>query len=236
MPKGGGRQKSNHRSHGRHVSSAEDVQERNLREAREAEEEGAPAKGSDEEEVVEEKKGAKKGPLAVMAGEGNPNANKGNPNEFKDGIELTRKQREEIDRAAARRRYEEAHAAGKTDEAKADLARLEAVRKRREEAAQKKLEDAEAEKVKEDGKAPKSGMTAEVKEALGGGAARLKGERSQANREKKKEVKADPTRGAGNDDEFYAAYAIVGKKPEAKTEEVKSGSIDACRDAEDDFM
>merc|ERR1719421_2580686 len=58
---------------------------------------------------------------------------------MKDGVELTRKQREEIEKAAARRRYEEAHKAGKTDEAKADLKRLEEVKKRREEAAAKKL-------------------------------------------------------------------------------------------------
>lgn len=41
----------------------------------------------------------------------------------------------------ARARYEELHRQGKTDEAKADLARLAVVRRRREEAARKQEEE-----------------------------------------------------------------------------------------------
>ena len=61
--------------------------------------------------------------------------------------ELSRRQREEIQKAEAKRRYEKLHAQGKTDEARADLARLALIRKEREAAAaRKKVEKEEAEK------------------------------------------------------------------------------------------
>merc|ERR1712228_418874 len=105
----------------------------------------------------------------------------------KDGIgELSRKQREEIEKEQARRRYEQLHKEGKTDEAKADLARLEEVKKRREEAAAKKAEEAAVKKEAEAALSSKKGgaMSAEHKAALGGEASRLRGERSQANKKK----------------------------------------------------
>lgn len=55
--------------------------------------------------------------------------------------ELSRKEREEIQRQEAARRYQQLHAQGKTDEARADLARLAIVRKQREEAARKRDEE-----------------------------------------------------------------------------------------------
>ena len=51
--------------------------------------------------------------------------------------------REAIEKEQARQRYEKLHAEGKTDEARADLARLAIVRKQREEAAQKKQQEKE---------------------------------------------------------------------------------------------
>merc|ERR1711920_966082 len=85
----------------------------------------------------------------------NPNAKA--RNEDKDGVEMTRKQREELEKQRARRAYEQLHKEGKTDEAKADLARLEEVKKRREEAAIKKAEEAEAAKqAEEEKKKPKN--------------------------------------------------------------------------------
>merc|ERR1712146_519168 len=95
----------------------------------------------------------------------NPNAVK--RNEDKEGVELTRKQREELEKQAARRRYEELHKAGKTDEAKADLARLEEVKKRREEAAKKKKEEEEAARLaEEEKKKPKNVLAESLKEAM----------------------------------------------------------------------
>lgn len=49
--------------------------------------------------------------------------------------------REEIEKQKAKERYMKMHLAGKTDQAKADLARLAIIRKQREEAARKKDEE-----------------------------------------------------------------------------------------------
>lgn len=49
--------------------------------------------------------------------------------------------REEIEKQKARVRYLKMHLAGKSDEAKADLARLAIIKKEREEAAKKKEEE-----------------------------------------------------------------------------------------------
>ncbi|XP_039270937.1 28 kDa heat- and acid-stable phosphoprotein-like [Styela clava] len=63
---------------------------------------------------------------------------------------LSRRQREEIAKQEAARRYEQLHREGKTEEARADLARLAIVRKQREEAAKKREEE---KKAKEDAQA-----------------------------------------------------------------------------------
>lgn len=52
--------------------------------------------------------------------------------------ELSRRERELIEKQKARQRYEKLHAAGKTSEAKSDLARLSLIRQQREEAAAKR--------------------------------------------------------------------------------------------------
>nr|KAF6366815.1 PDGFA associated protein 1 [Pipistrellus kuhlii] len=52
--------------------------------------------------------------------------------------ELSRREREEIEKQKAKERYMKMHLAGKTEQAKADLARLAIIRKQREEAAKKK--------------------------------------------------------------------------------------------------
>ena len=49
--------------------------------------------------------------------------------------------REAIEKEQARQRYEKLHAEGKTDEARADLARLAIIKKQREEAARKKEQE-----------------------------------------------------------------------------------------------
>ncbi|XP_076366693.1 uncharacterized protein LOC143255236 [Tachypleus tridentatus] len=67
--------------------------------------------------------------------------------------QLTRREREELERQKAKANYMKLHAAGKTQEAQADLARLALVRKQREEAAKKKEEER---KAKEATKAAKS--------------------------------------------------------------------------------
>ncbi|KAL1775748.1 28 kDa heat-and acid-stable phosphoprotein [Sigmodon hispidus] len=52
--------------------------------------------------------------------------------------ELSRREREEIEKQKAKERYVKMHLAGKTEQAKADLARLAIIRKQREEAATKR--------------------------------------------------------------------------------------------------
>eukprot|EP00057_Strongylocentrotus_purpuratus_P034177 XP_794207.3 PREDICTED: 28 kDa heat- and acid-stable phosphoprotein [Strongylocentrotus purpuratus] len=52
--------------------------------------------------------------------------------------QISRREREEIEKQQAKDRYMKAHQAGKTDEARADLARLAIIRKQREEAQRKK--------------------------------------------------------------------------------------------------
>lgn len=50
-------------------------------------------------------------------------------------VELSRREREELEKQRAREHYNKLHAQGKTDQAKADLARLAIIRKQREDAA-----------------------------------------------------------------------------------------------------
>lgn len=62
---------------------------------------------------------------------------------------LTRREREELEKQQAKEQYQKMQVAGKTDEARADLARLALVRKQREEAARKREEEKKvAEEVK----------------------------------------------------------------------------------------
>ncbi|XP_061166218.1 28 kDa heat- and acid-stable phosphoprotein-like [Saccostrea echinata] len=58
--------------------------------------------------------------------------------------QLTRREREEIEKQQAKARYQQLHMEGKTDEARADLARLAIIRKQREEAAKKREEERKA--------------------------------------------------------------------------------------------
>ncbi|XP_071964778.1 28 kDa heat- and acid-stable phosphoprotein-like [Antedon mediterranea] len=57
---------------------------------------------------------------------------------------LSRREREEIAKQEAHQRYLKLHAEGKTDEAKADMARLQIIRKQREDAAKKRDEEKKA--------------------------------------------------------------------------------------------
>ena len=54
---------------------------------------------------------------------------------------MSRREREELEKQRAKAHYQKLHAAGKTEEAQADLARLAIVRKQREEAAKKREEE-----------------------------------------------------------------------------------------------
>jgi len=236
--------KVNHRAKGRHASSIDDIKARNSGEF--VEKGKGKGKGKDkpqeesEEESEEEEQDTTKEPQGKTRGTAgmeveNPNLKV--RNEERDGVELTRKQREEIQKAAAKKRYEERHKAGKTDEAMADLARLQEVKQRREEAAKKREAEAKEAAEKEAEKGKKGGMSSEVRDALGGEAARMRGERSQA---KKDTEEPKRTEGPGRAQlDHFTTYAgsEEDKKPKAPIEAPKKdGSIQSCRAQEEDFM
>jgi len=98
-----------------------------------------------EEESEEEEADASKKPVVTTE----------NPNHVKKGPvkatavkgppqELTRREREALEAAAAKERYWKLQEAGKTDQARADLARLSIIRKEREEKAKQRQAEADA--------------------------------------------------------------------------------------------
>ncbi|KAG0314884.1 hypothetical protein BGZ99_007786 [Dissophora globulifera] len=77
------------------------------------------------------------------------------PVDMSEPIEMSRKEREAAEKEAAKQRYWKLHQEGKTDEAKADMARLAIIRRQREEAAVQRLAGA---KAKEEAAAAKLGI------------------------------------------------------------------------------
>ncbi|XP_037572361.1 uncharacterized protein LOC119454528 [Dermacentor silvarum] len=67
--------------------------------------------------------------------------------------QLSRREREELEKQRAKQHYQKMHAAGKTEEARADLARLALIRKQREEQARKKEEEIKAKEAERKAKA-----------------------------------------------------------------------------------
>ncbi|XP_039631354.1 pdgfa associated protein 1b isoform X1 [Polypterus senegalus] len=99
---------------------------------------------SDDEEYQQKRKGVE-GLIDIE----NPNrvaqkSKKVSQLEVEGPRQLTRREREEIEKQKAKERYMKMHLAGKTEQAKADLARLAIIRKQREEAARKKEEERKA--------------------------------------------------------------------------------------------
>ncbi|XP_051994979.1 28 kDa heat- and acid-stable phosphoprotein-like isoform X2 [Xyrauchen texanus] len=72
--------------------------------------------------------------------------------------QLSRREREEIEKQKAKERYMKMHLAGKTDQAKADLARLAIIKKQREEAALKKEEERKAKEAAQSAAAVAKGI------------------------------------------------------------------------------
>lgn len=79
-------------------------------------------------------------PAAISS---NSSSSAGAPTGLANGgkVELSRREREEIEKQRAKERYDKLHAAGKTDQAKADLARLALIREKREQEAAKRREE-----------------------------------------------------------------------------------------------
>lgn len=161
MPRGG--KKGGHKGRARTYTSPEEIdaqmkaEKERKKQEQEAEEAGAaqndateeklPASGSedsDDENSLRRRAGVE-GLIEIE----NPNrvatkSKKVTQIELDEPKQLSRREREEIEKQKAKERYMKMHLAGKTDQAKADLARLAIIRKQREEAARKKDEEKKA--------------------------------------------------------------------------------------------
>ncbi|XP_035255128.1 pdgfa associated protein 1b isoform X4 [Anguilla rostrata] len=157
MPKGG--RKGGHKGRMRTYTSPEeiDAQMKAEKERKKEEEEGAAlndsqveekAAKSDSEDSEEDSSQKRKGVEGLIDIE-NPNrvaqkTKKVTELELEGPRQLSRREREEIEKQKAKERYMKMHLAGKTDQAKADLARLAIIKKQREDAARKKEEERKA--------------------------------------------------------------------------------------------
>ncbi|XP_033023422.1 28 kDa heat- and acid-stable phosphoprotein [Lacerta agilis] len=166
MPKGG--RKGGHKGRARQYTSPEEIdaqlqaEKQKAKEEEEQEEGGDGATGepkkkeksldsdeSEEEDEDDEDYQPKHKGVEGMIDIENPNrvaqtAKKVTQIDMESPRELSRREREEIEKQKAKERYMKMHLAGKTEQAKADLARLAIIRKQREEAAKKKEEERKA--------------------------------------------------------------------------------------------
>lgn len=173
--------KPNHKGRNRRFTNPEELEQERLREEKakswraknrdlppsESEEE------SDEEESEEESdsdseddgKSKAKGVEALIAIE-NPNRVQKKTKKLTaitedDNPQLSRREREELEKQRAALHYQKLHAEGKTEEARSDLARLAIIKQQREEAARKR------EVEKKEKELAKQSKTAEVFKAIG---------------------------------------------------------------------
>ncbi|XP_013920274.1 PREDICTED: 28 kDa heat- and acid-stable phosphoprotein, partial [Thamnophis sirtalis] len=159
--------KGGHKGRARQYTSPEEIdaqlqaEKQKAREEEEEQEEGGPGASGEpkkkeksldsdesEEEEGEDYQPKHKGVEGMIDIE-NPNravqtAKKVTQLDLESPRELSRREREEIEKQKAKERYMKMHLAGKTEQAKADLARLAIIRKQREEAAKKKEEERRA--------------------------------------------------------------------------------------------
>ncbi|EPS40800.1 hypothetical protein H072_5322 [Dactylellina haptotyla CBS 200.50] len=107
-----------------------------------------------EEEEEEEEEAPKQKPKAIAPAQGFP---AGNPNAGNLEPTMSRREREAAEAAAAKERYRKLHEAGKTEEAKSDLARLAIIKKEREEKARQRQAELDEKKRQAEIKASVSG-------------------------------------------------------------------------------
>ncbi|KAI1320029.1 hypothetical protein EDD11_002361 [Mortierella claussenii] len=124
----------------------EESEEDSSAESSEASSSGSESE-SEEEEVAA--KPARKAAAAVPGVDiANPNRAGGSKvmkaSDLTTPIEMSRKEREAAEKEAAKQKYWKLHQEGKTDQAKADMARLAIIRQKREEAAAQRLAEAQA--------------------------------------------------------------------------------------------
>ncbi len=123
------------------ATSAEEIEQRNNRIAEFDEKREQRRAETEDEEGGGEVEGATKGVEGLNVGE--------NPNRAEEEKPMTRKQREQADKERKAAEYRRRHELGLTDEYKRDMAKLEEVKRRREEAAAKAAMAKEAEEALE---------------------------------------------------------------------------------------
>ncbi|KAB5555508.1 hypothetical protein PHYPO_G00035010 [Pangasianodon hypophthalmus] len=143
MPRGG---KKGHKGRGKQFNNPEEI-ERQMRAQREREESGDAERESESEEESssEDEQNQKRNGVQGLIEIENPNrisqkSKKATEVDVNTPRELSRREREEIEKQKAKERYMKLHLEGKTDQARADLARLAIIKKQREEAARKREE------------------------------------------------------------------------------------------------
>ncbi|CAK6961712.1 pdgfa associated protein 1a [Scomber scombrus] len=157
MPRGG---KKGHKGRGKQFSNPEEI-DRQMKAQREAEANAGIEKDSSEESEEESSSDEESDSKRRSGVEGlieieNPNrvsqkSKKVAEVDVTAPRELSRREREEIEKQKSKERYMKLHLEGKTDQAKADLARLAIIKKQREDAA-KKRDDLRKEKDSEEAK------------------------------------------------------------------------------------
>lgn len=232
----------------RRVGGADAVKARNEEAWLKEDEKKSGDEGSSSEEEEEKEQDPKvyrkeKNVSSLAAALGQMHVGAGDADNAEEQLGPTRREREAMEKAAKKARWEKMHAEGKTEEAQADLARLTKIRAERE-AAKKAREEAEGAKVE---KEKFDSRRNEYVSALGGGA--VVENRTKAKKEKKeKKDKSGETEAAAappaerkgvqrNNEGLYEGYTSGVAKPDALAkEDIVVGSIEACREAEDDFM
>ncbi|KAI5623205.1 hypothetical protein C0J50_16992, partial [Silurus asotus] len=149
--------KKGHKGRSKQFSNPEEI-ERQMRAQRELEENGEVARDSasesEEESSSEDEKSQKRNGVQGLIEIENPNrvsqkSKKAAEVDIDAPRELTRKEREEIEKQKAKERYMKLHLEGKTDQARADLARLAIIKKQREDAAKKREEQRKEKEAQE---------------------------------------------------------------------------------------
>ncbi|XP_029312813.1 pdgfa associated protein 1a [Cottoperca gobio] len=158
MPRGG---KRGHKGRGKQFSNPEEIDrqmkaQKELEENPDAVKEGS-ADSDDESSSDDESDSRKRSGVEGLIEIENPNrvsqkSKKVAELDVSAPRELSRREREEIEKQKSKERYMKLHLEGKTEQARADLARLAIIKKQREDAA-KKRDDQKKEK---DGEEPKS--------------------------------------------------------------------------------
>ncbi|KAK1793919.1 hypothetical protein P4O66_010832 [Electrophorus voltai] len=145
MPRGG---KKGHKGRGKQFSNPEEI-DRQMRAQREMEENGdaehESLSESEEESSSEDEHSQRRNGVEGLIEIENPNrisqkSKKASEVDVEAPKELSRREREEIEKQKAKERYMKLHLEGKTEQARADLARLAIIKKQREEAAKKREE------------------------------------------------------------------------------------------------